>query len=109
MDKYSKILEDRARADGLNIRYQYTKKEPTGTCAVLITGNERSLCANLAAATCFSPSHIEESENKKLVEMAEYIYVSVCINLNLLILRFGSLIKFRPDIKHNILNFRVFS
>ncbi|PBC25238.1 Adenosine kinase [Apis cerana cerana] len=76
MDKYSKILEDRARADGLNVRYQYTQKEPTGTCAVLITGNERSLCANLAAATCFSLSHIEETENKNLIEIAEYIYVS---------------------------------
>lgn len=75
-DKYSKILEDRARADGLNVRYQYTEKEPTGTCAVLITGNERSLCANLAAATCFSLSHIEEPENKRLIENAEYIYIS---------------------------------
>ncbi|XP_026671491.1 adenosine kinase 2 isoform X2 [Ceratina calcarata] len=75
-DKYSKILEDKARADGLNVRYQYTEKEPTGTCAVLITGNERSLCANLAAATCFSLSHIEEPENKRLIESAEYIYVS---------------------------------
>ncbi|TGZ52604.1 Uncharacterized protein DBV15_07083 [Temnothorax longispinosus] len=54
-DKYSKILEDKAVADGLNVRYQYTDQEPTGTCAVLITGKERSLCANLAAANCFSP------------------------------------------------------
>ena len=54
VDKYSKILEEKARADGLNVRYQYTNKESTGTCAVLITGNERSLCANLAAANCFS-------------------------------------------------------
>lgn len=78
-DKYSTILEDKARADGLNVRYQYTNKEPTGTCAVLITGNERSLCANLAAANCFSPLHIEELENKKLIDVAEYIYVSVCV------------------------------
>ncbi|XP_078034188.1 adenosine kinase 2 isoform X2 [Augochlora pura] len=75
-DKYSKILEDRARADGLNVRYQYTNKESTGTCAVLITGNDRSLCANLAAANYFSPSHIEEIENKKLIDAAEYIYLS---------------------------------
>ncbi|CAL7941176.1 unnamed protein product [Xylocopa violacea] len=75
-DKYSKILEERARADGLNVRYQYTEKEPTGTCAVLLTGNKRSLCANLAAANCFSLSHIEEPENRKLIEIAEYIYVS---------------------------------
>ncbi|XP_043674934.1 adenosine kinase 2 [Vespula pensylvanica] len=75
-DKYSKILEERALTNGLNICYQYTDKEPTGTCAVLITGKERSLCANLAAANCFSSSHIEVPENKKLIENAEYIYIS---------------------------------
>lgn len=78
-DKYSKILEERALTNGLNICYQYTDKEPTGTCAVLITGKERSLCANLAAANCFSTSHIEVPENKKLIENAEYIYISVSI------------------------------
>ncbi|XP_033209458.1 adenosine kinase 2-like isoform X1 [Belonocnema kinseyi] len=75
-DKYSKILEDRARENGLNVRYQYTEKEQTGTCAVLITGKERSLCANLAAANHFSPSHIEDPENKKLIENAQFFYVS---------------------------------
>lgn len=75
-DKYSKILEDKATTDGLNVKYQYTDREPTGTCAVLITGKERSLCANLAAANCFSLSHIERSENKHLIDIANYIYVS---------------------------------
>lgn len=75
-DKYSKILEERAKASGLNTRYQYTDKEPTGTCAVLITGRSRSLCANLAAANCFSSSHIEQPENKMLIESAEYFYIS---------------------------------
>lgn len=79
IDKYSKILEDKARADGLNVRYQYTSQESTGTCAVLITGKDRSLCANLAAANCFSLSHIKEPENRNLIEAADYIYVSVCI------------------------------
>ncbi|CAL1686881.1 unnamed protein product [Lasius platythorax] len=75
-DKYSKILEDKAATDGLNVQYQYTDQEPTGTCAVLITGKERSLCANLAAANCFSPSHIEKPENKHLIDIADYIYIS---------------------------------
>ncbi|XP_043484470.1 adenosine kinase 2-like isoform X2 [Leptopilina heterotoma] len=75
-DKYSAILEERARENGLNVRYQYTDKEQTGTCAVLITGKDRSLCANLAAANCFSPSHIAEPENKKLIEKAQFYYVS---------------------------------
>ena len=80
-DKYSKILEDRARENGLNVRYQYTEKEPTGTCAVLITGKERSLCANLAAANCFSLSHVEDPENKKLIENAQFFYISVSITV----------------------------
>ncbi|XP_051154739.1 uncharacterized protein LOC127277561 [Leptopilina boulardi] len=75
-DKYSKILQERAQEDGLNVRYQYTDKEQTGTCAVLITGKERSLCANLAAANLFSPTHIAEPENKILIEKAQFYYVS---------------------------------
>ncbi|XP_014483891.1 PREDICTED: adenosine kinase 2 [Dinoponera quadriceps] len=75
-DKYSKILEDKANVAGLNVRYQYVDEEPTGTCAVLITGKERSLCANLAAANCFSHSHIEKPENKRLIDAARYIYIS---------------------------------
>ncbi|XP_020285472.1 adenosine kinase 2 isoform X2 [Pseudomyrmex gracilis] len=75
-DKYSEILEDKATRDGLNVRYQYTDQEPTGTCAVLITGKDRSLCANLAAANCFSLTHIEKLENKQLIDRAEYIYIS---------------------------------
>lgn len=75
-DKYAKILENKARSDGLNVHYQYTDKEPTGTCAVLITGRERSLCANLAAANCFTLSHIQVPENRALLEKAEFLYVS---------------------------------
>lgn len=84
-DKYSKILEDKATTDGLNVQYQYTDQEPTGTCAVLITGKERSLCANLAAANCFSLSHIEKPENKHLIDIAKYIYISVKVKVFLII------------------------
>jgi len=75
-DEYSKILEERARADGVNVQYQYQSKEATGTCAVLITGHDRSLCANLAAANSFTVDHIRKAENKKLIENAIAYYVS---------------------------------
>ncbi|KAJ6648021.1 Adenosine kinase 2 [Pseudolycoriella hygida] len=75
-DKYSKILEDEARSDGVNVRYQFTESEPTGTCGVLITGHHRSLCANLAAANCFTIDHINLPENRKYLENAEYFYIS---------------------------------
>lgn len=86
-DKYSTILEEKAKENGLNVRYQYTDKQPTGTCAVLITNNGkyRSLCANLAAANCFLPSHIEEEDNKKLIHDAKFFYVSVSDYLNFVI------------------------
>ncbi|GAB0099512.1 Adenosine kinase [Sergentomyia squamirostris] len=75
-DKYAKILEERAHAAGLNVQFQYTKKAPTGTCGVLITGHHRSLCANLAAANHFTIDHLEKVENQQHIQNAEYFYVS---------------------------------
>lgn len=80
VDKYSKILEDKARSEGVNVRYQYTETTSTGTCAVLITGHHRSLCANLAAANLFTIDHINSMENRKYLDNAEFFYISVCYN-----------------------------
>lgn len=85
-DKFSKILEDKARSDGVNVQYQYRQDEPTGTCGVLITGTHRSLCANLAAANCFTLDHIEKLANKKLLQGAEYFYISVSVGLFITVL-----------------------
>lgn len=76
-DKYSKILEEKARSNGVNVCYQYHDNEPTGTCAVLITGKHRSLCADLSAANCFTIDHIQKAENRKLIENAQFYYISV--------------------------------
>lgn len=75
-DNYAKILEKKARDEGVNVRYQVTDAEATGTCAVLVTGTKRSLCANLAAANLFTLDHIKNEENWKYVENAEYYYIS---------------------------------
>lgn len=75
-DKFSTILYDKATEDGVNARYQYNDKEPTGTCAVLILDHHRSLCANLAAANNFTIDHIRDSTNKKLIDSAQFYYVS---------------------------------
>lgn len=76
-DNYSKILADKARSDGVNVRYQYHDTEATGTCGVLLTGHHRSLCAYLAAANSFTIDHINLPENKKFIDNAEYFYISV--------------------------------
>lgn len=75
-DNYAKILEEKATHDGLNVKYQYTQDAPTGTCGVLITDAHRSLCANLAAANNFTIEHLQKAENKKLLDGAEYFYIS---------------------------------
>ena len=40
-DKFGGMLEDKARALGVNVQFQFTDKEPTGTCAVIVTGDYR--------------------------------------------------------------------
>uniref|UniRef100_A0A1A9WIL5 Adenosine kinase n=1 Tax=Glossina brevipalpis TaxID=37001 RepID=A0A1A9WIL5_9MUSC len=75
-DNYATILEKKAIEDGLNVCYQYTDEAPTGTCAVLITGTHRSLCAHLAAANHFTLEHLQKPENRQLWESAEYFYIS---------------------------------
>lgn len=75
-DKYGKILEQKATEAGVNVKYQYHDKEPTGTCAVLITGEYRSLCAYLAAANCFTKDHLDKPEIQELMQKASYYYIS---------------------------------
>ncbi|XP_074040767.1 adenosine kinase 2 [Leptinotarsa decemlineata] len=77
MDKYSRILFEKATDDGVNVRYQQCDKgEPTGTCAVLITDHNRSLCANLGCANNFTIDHIRTRDNKYLIDSAKYYYIS---------------------------------
>jgi len=76
-DKFSKTLEESAAGDGVNVQYQKMSDHPTGTCAVLITGHHRSLCAYLGAANHFSIDHLEKPENSALMEKAKFYYISV--------------------------------
>merc|ERR1712014_7138 len=48
--------------------------DPTGVCATLITGVERSLCTNLNAANNYKVDHCKKPENWKIVEGAKIIY-----------------------------------
>ncbi|XP_041982351.1 adenosine kinase [Aricia agestis] len=75
-DDFAKILRERAIADGVNVQYQISDTAPTGTCAVLITGTHRSLCANLAAAQCFTQDHLAKDECKRSIETAKFFYTS---------------------------------
>ncbi|CEP16347.1 hypothetical protein [Parasitella parasitica] len=74
-DEFGNKMKAAAEADGLETNYEITKEASTGTCAVLITGKDRSLVANLAAAEKFQTSFLQRAENWKLVEEAKYYYM----------------------------------
>ncbi|XP_053683652.1 uncharacterized protein LOC128733850 [Sabethes cyaneus] len=75
-DQYSEILSQKAITDGVDVQYQFCPDTPTGTCAVLITNTQRSLCANLAAANKFTIDHLKSSASESLLQNAEYFYIS---------------------------------
>lgn len=75
-DEFGATLEKCATEDGVRVLYQKNPEVPTGTCAVLVNGGERSLVANLAAANTFTYSHLETPEAKEAVEKAKIIYIS---------------------------------
>jgi len=75
-DQFGEILASKVKEAGVNASYMYNDTEPTGTCAVLLTGEHRSLVAYLAAANKFDKSHLAIPSNCSLVEKAHYYYVA---------------------------------
>merc|ERR1712157_124910 len=73
-DEYSAKMREVMEKDGVKALYMVDKSTPTGTCAVCITGNNRSLVANLSAANNFKESHVQVPENMAVVEKAKVIY-----------------------------------
>lgn len=72
-DESARILEEKAREAGVNVVYQ-TSDFPTGRCAVLITGHDRSLVTKLDAANHFTVSHLEDEANWSVVAGADTVY-----------------------------------
>lgn len=73
-DEFGKILEDKSRAAGVNVQYQKTKGEKSGTCAVLVNDQNRSLVADLSAANLFKIDHLKA--NEKFMRDAQFYYIS---------------------------------
>ena len=75
-DKFGDQLNAQATKDGVKVQYMLHDKQPTGSCAVLITEKVRSLVANLGAANFYKKDHIMQKENWALVEGAQLVYIS---------------------------------
>ena len=57
------------------MEYRYDEEQPTGRCGAVITGHNRSLCTDLAAANCYKLDHLKSPEIWNLVEQAKVYYV----------------------------------
>lgn len=75
-DQYSQDLEAAAKENGVNVQYLHLDSHPTGTCAVLITGHNRSMVANLGAANHYDVNHLKEKAQWDVVENAKIFYIS---------------------------------
>lgn len=74
-DKYASILHDAVKQAGLRVEYRVEPTQPTGRCGVVITGHNRSMCTDLAAANHYDLDHLKKPEIWSLVENADVYYV----------------------------------
>ena len=73
-DDFGRRLGESAARDGVQTYYQIDSTTPTGTCACLIIGKERSLIANIAAANNFVIDHVRAHWN--VIEQAKFYYIA---------------------------------
>ncbi|XP_054584712.1 adenosine kinase isoform X3 [Eptesicus fuscus] len=77
IDKFGEILKRKAAEAHVDAHYYEQNEQPTGTCAACITGGNRSLVANLAAANCYKKEkHLDMEKNWMLVEKARVYYIA---------------------------------
>ncbi|XP_072679771.1 adenosine kinase isoform X9 [Canis lupus baileyi] len=77
-DTFGEILKKKAAEAHVDAHYYEQNEQTTGTCAVCITGSNRSLVANLAAANCYKKEkHLDMDKNWTLVEKARVYYIAV--------------------------------
>lgn len=83
-DKYARLLGEAVLKSGIRTEYLIDEEVPTGRCAVLVTGHNRSMCTDLAAANNYKIDHLKSQNIWSLVEQAGYFYVggyhlTVCV------------------------------
>ena len=80
-DKHAEIIKDKASEIGLRTLFQVTDKASSATCAVLLTGKQRSLVCHLGAANYFTADFLVANTNWPLIETNRIFYITVCICL----------------------------
>ena len=81
-DKYADIVQDANKQAGLQVRYRYDEEQPTGRCGVIITGKNRSMCTDLAAANHYKIEHLKENWDVVQNSNAYFVggfHLTVCV------------------------------
>merc|ERR1712038_1980172 len=73
-DENGQKLQQACGTDGVKALYMVDPSTPTGVCATLITGIERSLCTNLNAANNYKVEHCMEAAHWQVVQDAKIVY-----------------------------------
>ena len=60
-DAKGQALQDAVNAAGIEGKFEISSEEPTGTCACVVVGKERTLCANIAAAKKFTMAYFNSN------------------------------------------------
>eukprot|EP00455_Lapot_gusevi_P053893 TRINITY_DN850_c0_g1_i1.p1 TRINITY_DN850_c0_g1~~TRINITY_DN850_c0_g1_i1.p1 ORF type:complete len:372 (+),score=176.92 TRINITY_DN850_c0_g1_i1:78-1118(+) len=75
-DKYAEELRNCATSDGVAVHYLEDENVGTGTCAVLVVNQERSLVANLGAANHYKKEHLLSDAIAPLWQKAKIFYIA---------------------------------
>lgn len=62
--------------------YRYDEEQPTGRCGVIITGKNRSMCTDLAAANHYKIEHLKENWDTVKNSNAYFVggyHLTVCV------------------------------
>jgi adenosine kinase len=73
-DENGERLKNVATSEGVQVLYQEDPVTPTGICAVLITGKNRSMVARLAAANNYKKDHYDSELVQQTVQKAKVFY-----------------------------------
>ncbi|PWW80341.1 adenosine kinase [Tuber magnatum] len=83
-DAFGEALTRACVKEGVLTKYRIEKDQPTGRCGVIITGLNRSMVTDLAAANHYKLEHLKSPEVWSYVENAKIYYVggyhlTVCV------------------------------
>ncbi|RPB05769.1 Ribokinase-like protein [Choiromyces venosus 120613-1] len=83
-DAFGEALTSACVNEGVLTKYRIEKDQPTGRCGVIITGHDRSMVTDLAAANHYRLEHLQSPEIWSYVENAKIYYVggyhlTVCV------------------------------